>query len=76
MTDTPNRIELLELADREASRNLSRGGYDNKYRKLRGIGAYSQRTNVEEVRRGEPEIGNNVGNVDEQQGTADSGEYP
>ena len=73
---TTKQTEYLELADREASRNPSRGGYDNKYRKLRGLGAYSQQTNVGEIRRGESEISDNVGNVDEQQGTADRGEYP
>ena len=65
--NTPN-------ADAESLANPTRGGWDNKYRKLRGIGEYSKRTDAQSSRRGESEISNNAGNVDE--GQSNSGEYP
>lgn len=60
----------------QSLKNPSRGGYDNKYRKLRGIGEYSKRTNVSEVGRSEPAISDHAGDADKGQGTSDKGEYP
>ena len=70
------RQNFLEHADDRAIQKLSRGGQDNKYRKLRGIGEYSKQANERKVRRSEPKISNNVGLANEGQDRADSGEYP
>ena len=53
---------------------MSRGGYDNKYRKLRGIGEYSKRQNEKPQGRQQSETGTDIGNADER--SADEGEYP
>ena len=68
--------EYLELADNQSKIKSTRGGYDNKYRKLRGIGEYSKRQNKEPQGRQQPEISANDGVADERQGKSDSGEYP
>ena len=58
-------------------RQKTRGGvYDNKYRKLRGIGEYSKRANVEPRGWTKPTISTNVGNAHERQEKSDSGELP
>ena len=48
-----------------------RGGYDNKYRKLRGIGEYAKQ---EQVERTDSKDGNPIRDADERQ--SDKGEYP
>ena len=53
-----------------------RGGYDNKWRKARGIGEYSKRKNGEQIRRQQSKSGNHAGNADKRQGSSDKGEYP
>ena len=53
-----------------------RGGYDRKYRRIRGIGEFTQRTNGESKRGQQSTAGNNVGNVHKRQETTDKGEYP
>ena len=50
------------------------GGYDNKYRKLRGIGEYSKRPTDKQKGRKQSTISNNAGVVHEQEN--DSGKYP
>ena len=52
------------------------GGYDNKYRKLRGIGEYSKRTDGKSKGREQSKTSNNVRNADKQSRTSDKGEYP
>ena len=56
--------------------NSYKGGADNKYRKLRGIGEYSKRANDKPSGRRESEISNNVRDADEGQRQSDTGEYP
>ena len=70
------QTEFLELADGLSKKKFTRGGQDNKYRKLRGIGEYSKQANERKVRRSEPKISNNVRLANEGQDRADSGEYP
>ena len=60
--------------DEIAIKQGSRGGYDNKYRKLRGIGEYAKRPLNQQKRREQSTSGNNVGLVHEQKD--DSGKYP
>ena len=62
--------------DEIAMKQGSRGGYDNKYRKLKGIGEYSKRTNDRKKGRGESATCDHVGNADKKQGKSDKGEYP
>lgn len=37
--------EIIPSADNESLKKMSRGGYDNQYRKLRGIGEFTKREN-------------------------------
>ena len=53
-----------------------KGGADNKYRKLRGIGEFTKPQNEKSRGRAKPKTCDLVGNVDERQGQPDSGEYP
>lgn len=69
-------LTYWERLDNRAVTNPSRGGYDNKYRKLRGIGEYSKRTNEKQVRWQQSETSDNVRYVDKGQGRTDKGEYP
>lgn len=62
--------------DEIALKQGSRGGYDNKYRKLRGIGEYSKRTDGIQTGWKQSETCNHAGNADKGQGTSDKGEYP
>lgn len=48
--------EIILSVDEESLKKMSKGGYDNKYRKLRGIGEYTQRENEPKVRREQSEI--------------------
>lgn len=52
------------------------GGYDRKYRRIRGIGEFAQSKNGESRRWKQSEIGNHVRNADKEQETSDKGEYP
>ena len=54
----------------------TRGGQDNKYRKVRGIGEYSKRSNETPKGREQSTSGDNARVADKEQGRADSGEYP
>lgn len=47
--------EIIPSVDEESLKKMSKGGYDNKYRKLRGIGEYTQRENEPKVRREQSE---------------------
>jgi hypothetical protein len=62
------------IGNHKKSGNNEQWGYDNKYRKLRGIGEYTKRPNAKSQRRQQPEIGNYAGDADK--GSADKGEYP
>lgn len=68
--------EIIPSVDEESLKKLSRGGYDNKYRKLRGIGEYTQRTNADTAGWVKSEARDNAGVADKRQRTSDSGEYP
>ena len=63
-----------EMADNLALTEFSRGGYDNKWRKVRGIGEYSQRQNGKPQGREQSTFGSNVGDL--RKGQDDKGEYP
>lgn len=54
----------------------SRGGADNKYRKLRGIGEFSKRQNQRKKGRLQSEVGSDVGAIHERQEESDKGDYP
>lgn len=70
------RTEFLELSDEKSINRFSRGGYDSKYRKLRGIGEYSKRANTDTAGRVKSETCENAGDADKGQETSDKGEYP
>jgi hypothetical protein len=55
---------------------MSSGGYDNKYRKLRGIGEYTQRTNADTAGWVKSEARDNAGVADKRQRKSDKSEYP
>lgn len=50
------------------------GGYDRKYRRVRGIGEFAKRANEVSTRREQSEVGYNVGDADRR--SEDKGEYP
>lgn len=75
-TDSRIVIGTTDYADRASMQNRTGGGNDNKYRKLRGIGEYSKRTDGTAKGRQQSAISDNVGDADERQGTSDKGEYP
>lgn len=56
--------------------NPTRGGYDRKYRRIRGIGEFTKCPNDAESPGQQSEIGNNIGDADKGQGVPDKGEYP
>ena len=68
--------ETIPRVDEAAKAHSTRGGWDNKYRKVRGIGEYAKRENVKKTRWEQSAFGNNVGNVDERQEESNKGEYP
>lgn len=68
--------ELRERANTQSLLRLSRGGADNKYRKLKGIGEYSKRANAQQKGRSKSTTGNNARNADKGKGTPSAGEYP
>lgn len=70
------RKEIIPSVDEESFKKMSRGGYDNKYRRLRGIGEYTQRTNADTAGWVKSEARENAGVADKRQRTSDSGEYP
>ena len=67
-------ISLTKFADAESMRNPSRGGADNKYRKVRGIGEYSSKQKEKQTRRSELSSCKSVRDSDE--GQSDKGEHP
>lgn len=81
-TDRQNRRmviiteNLLEQANTQSLISPTPGGGDNKFRKLRGIGEYSKRTNDKQVGRCESKISDPIGDADKGQESSDSGEYP
>ncbi len=69
------RKYLTKLIEEETMPDFNvEGGYDNKYRKLRGIGEYTKLQNEKPQRRQQSETRSNVGDADE--GSTDKGEYP
>lgn len=71
--NTPNSLERY---DTRAKMSPSRGGHDNKYRKLRGIGEYSKRTYEEQDGWKQSTFSDYIGNAHERQERTDKGEYP
>ena len=69
-------IGMTEYADWASMQSPSRGGHDNKYRKLRAIGEYSKRSDGTSKGWQQSEIGNNVGDTDKGQESSGKGEYP
>ena len=67
---------FLERTDEYSKSNPSGGGYDNKYRKLRGIGEYSKRKDGKQAGRQQSAFGDNVRVAHERQEASDKGEYP
>lgn len=63
-------------ADQRSLHRVTKRGNDDKYRRLRGIGEYSQRKIIEPRGRSEFASGDNVGNFHEGQEESDKGEYP
>ena len=70
------RTEYLERTDKASIARNTRGGYDNKWRKARGIGEYSKRQNDQQGRRSESATCDHVRDANERQGSSDKGEYP
>ena len=67
-------ISMTSYADKASMINPSGGGYDRKYRRVRGIGEFAKRANEVSTRREQSEVGYNVGNADHR--SEDKGEYP
>ena len=77
LTDRPYRYFYDKVCGLgKYAKSFGGGGYDNKYRKLRGIGEYSKRTDGKSKGREQSKTSNNVGNADKQSRTSDKGEYP
>ena len=74
--DSDRRISITtkKYADSVSMQNPSRGGYDNKYRKLRGIGEYSKQKNGEQDGRRKSETCDNARDANKR--SDDKGEYP
>ena len=68
--------EVFPSVDNHAIADFTRGGNDNKYRKLRGIGEYSKRQNEELQGWKQSKISNNIRYADKRQRQSDKGEYP
>ena len=66
----------LEQIDNVAIKNPTRGGYDRKYRRVRGIGEFSKQENEKQGRRKQSKTCNNAWNAIKKQGQSDKGEYP
>lgn len=70
LTDRQTDSLGLQVQTTYRTRRISKGGYDSKYRKLRGIGEYSKKSkNTFEVQGGN-------GNACEKSKTNSDGEYP
>ena len=63
-------------ADNKALNDGTRGGFDNKWRKLRGIGEYAKRQDGKSQRGEQFKTCTTNGNVLKECGTSDKGEYP
>ena len=61
------------LTDRQTDRRIP---YAQFYRKLRGIGEYSKRTDGQQAGWSKSETSNNVGMADKRHEESDKGEYP
>lgn len=64
------------IADENALMEHSEGGYDRKYRRIRGIGEFAQRKEAQSRRWLKSEIGDNAWNADERRSDSSEGEYP
>lgn len=69
-------ISTIECADKASMQSPTRGGQDNKYRKLRGIGEYSKRENGKPQGRKQSAISEPIRMENEKSNSTDKGEYP
>lgn len=73
----PKRQNLLEHTDLLSKQKMTRGGQDNKYRKLRGIAEYSRRNlEAKGALRSELTNGDADGSVRKGLGQEEDGDYP
>ena len=78
-TDRPYRMlsSIASCADAESMRNRTRGGYDRKYRKLRGLGEFSRCDKASATRQGDRQLqGSEASGNSSDDRQSDSGEYP
>lgn len=68
--------DVRAIAEECANAESTRGGYDNKYRKLCGIGEYSKLQNEKQIRQEQSEVSNNVGMAHIRQRESNTDEYP
>ena len=73
-TDRHINISTINYADSESMLHQTRGGNDRKYRKIRGIGEFTKRTDAQKTRGSKSEISDNVRDANER--SEDTGEYP
>lgn len=73
-TDRPYKYWFDRVCGQGKYAKSDRGGYDRKYRRIRGIGEFVERTEAEPQGRQQPTISNHVGNVCRER--RDQGEYP
>ena len=73
-TDRPYRYFYEKVCGLGKYAKSFGGGYDRKYRRIRGIGEFVKRTDEKQTRWQQSEVSNNVG--DANKGTDDKGEYP
>ena len=65
-----------EQCDNVSMQNPTRGGYDRKYRRIRGIGEFSKQSNEVKSRWKQSKAGNNARDAYNGQEKSDKGEYP
>lgn len=70
------RTSMRSYVESASMKNPTGGGYDNKYRKLNGLGEYAKRTDAQQRRWKQSEVGANVGNVHTSKNDNADGEYP
>ena len=63
---------MIASADKESTRKPTRGGGDNKYRKVRGIGEYSRNRQIQVERK----VSNADGCLRSRLGQEEDGSYP
>lgn len=71
-----NKFSTTPSIDEMAIKQGSRGGYDRKYRRLRGIGEFAKPQDAQSRRGQQQKVSGDVGMVYKKQSKTDSGEYP